>query len=270
MDKKAQTPQKGPTMKTYTVSFFGLVNACSALPSNMITTGIAVTEYGDSKIPQIHLGLTTKGGSFHFCEIATEMTKAIKGGLLLDSFPIEHRYGATKRTVFKTDHGNPHSRHANSIIVRVNTRTQRCLGLTVSEITGGHNGGVKLLSMGGGCDAGSQWDDGIFTIEPHCAVVLEKNGKPYMVVANSGGNCEEPSLQAAPLVMNWEEYNKIFQPHLQIKPAKYVVTEDLSSTATAEGTPAKKFVVRNAERDTIFDGMGEYEDRVFIPDYLRG
>lgn len=242
-------------MKTYTVSLFDIINAVSPTPRGVVSQGIAITKYGESEIPQVHVGVPTRGCNFEFCEISAKDSPALDGNLLMAGYPIQINRGETKRTMFVSAH-----RETNSLLVRIFTRTQRNLDLTISEIVGGPDDGVKPIVLGSGIENdGTKYHDGIFIIKPHCAIAIEKDGKPYMAIVNTGGNIEKKSGKASPqiAVMSWQEYLDNYMPHLLCTPRVHMTNQEgISVTTTAPNEPPKTVRVRA----DVMDDLGEFDN----------
>ena len=114
---------------------------------------------------------------------------------IVDGHPI---LGAGHTYIAKPNHDNPHN-----TMVRISTKTERDLRLTIGKMTSG----VKSY-VGGHGTAGpvrSRWDDILVTMRPWQSVEIKNGHSAFYVVSDD---------QCRPLLMTAAEYQEI-RPHVE-------------------------------------------------------
>lgn len=114
--------------------------------------------------------------------------------MFLNGYPIE---GAGRVYIAKPNHDHP------SVLVRISTKTERDLRLTVGQMTDG----VKRYKSGHGIfgPARSRWDDILVTMRPWQSVEIKNGHAAFFVVSDQ--NC-------SPQLMTADEYEQI-RPHIE-------------------------------------------------------
>lgn len=187
-------------MKTFTVSFGGLLGTESPKGIKLGSGIVVVPGHSDSNPGCLNLGEYGRDVMLARVELSRKNPPTIMAGDKVyeaSAFQIPGQKQWILTTV--------QTKATGSILVRVNTKTERTLDLVVT----GMSEGSHLLDHGYGRSGPGRvpWGDVLVVIDPHEAVVVGlEDGTEKFVVVNNGGKAD---------VVTPDEYQSCFVPHIR-------------------------------------------------------